>query len=1138
MSGALAVVTVLPTADAAPADLLPPASGILPGPAAGGDDPGSWGPCVPDPDATDNCQGWLIPPGQIVTSFPGTDDGPSVVVGGDFTADLGSAETEGLLVVNGDALFNKSYNVGVAGGGTGVVPAHRADMLVVGGDGTVVNPSLDPQAGGGPATVGIGLTTTDGTSRFGDIHVGGTWNFRDPSYTEASNPGFGRLGDIDSANQSPPAVEQQNVIDHDTSVLEDDHYTDLFGADGKMARYSQQCYAELSTDTTATTVTNEGGTLTLEHGTVTESGSDVTLTSDGTGQLVEFSLPPTLGARGTPVNLHFVGVADGATVLVNTLSTGTVSQFIGDVYWGSGTSDDLKARALTIGNHILWNYPFTTDLTLGGATQFPGSILVGETTSTTSVGFSGTNGRIYTPGDLVHSGAATSTSGDELHTYPFTGALGCLRAVPGTFSVQKAITGEGASTVPDDTAFTAHWEVTGPSDSPDLGRSGDLTFLADGTPVAGPTDLQEGDEVTISEVTPPDVPGVDWSTPTFSPNPVTIGGENTVQAVTVTNTATLQRGGFTIDKTVAGDSGASTTTFDIGWQCSAENLDGDDSGTVHLTGGGSETITGFPVGTTCTFTEPAPDDDHGTWASAVDPTSLVIEEGDGTSQVVTVMNTFTHAVGGFTIRKTVTGDPGASTTTFTGTWTCDAPNADGRSSGTWSLSDGGRLGLDGFPTGTTCSVAEDTPTDDNGTWTSSIDPSGPFTITEGDASARVVTVTNTFTHAVGGFSIVKTVTGDDGASTTTFTGRWTCDAADAQGDSSGTWSLEDGGTVAFDGFPTGTTCSVTEDRPTDDNGTWSSSIEPEGDFVITEGTSATQVVRVTNTFTSTVGGFQVSKLVRGDDGASVDTFTIDWSCDQPNADGRSSGSVTLHAGDESDPITGFPVGTTCTITEPAVDDPSGTWAATITPATVTIGSEGTSEIAAVTVTNTFTASRGGFTIQKEVTGDPGASTTSFAIDWRCSAANADGDDSGTVRLTDGDTATITGFPVGTTCRVTEDTPSDDNGTWRTPTIDPGEVTIAEDDGTTQVVTVTNTFDAPTPTPTPTPTPSGTTPAPTSPAPSTTTPAPAPTSGPTTPSAGGGGLAVTGFDALTIAAVGAFLLALGLAAVLVARRRRS
>jgi len=108
LAGVLVVPAVTaPSADAAPPDLIPPAAGILPGPAPSDSTgtPGAWGPCVPDDDADDDGSGWLVPPGAILTSFPGTDNGPSVIVGGDFTAGLAAAETEGLLVVNGDAEF-------------------------------------------------------------------------------------------------------------------------------------------------------------------------------------------------------------------------------------------------------------------------------------------------------------------------------------------------------------------------------------------------------------------------------------------------------------------------------------------------------------------------------------------------------------------------------------------------------------------------------------------------------------------------------------------------------------------------------------------------------------------------------------------------------------------------------------------------------------------------------------------------------------------------------------------------------------------------------------------------------------------------------------------------------------------------
>ncbi|PFG43108.1 choice-of-anchor A domain-containing protein [Isoptericola jiangsuensis] len=1023
-------------AQAAPADLLPPAVGILPGPAPGGAVPGSWGPCVPDPDADDNCSGWLIPPGAIVEDFPGTDNAPNVIVGGDFTAGLGSAETEGLLVVAGDADFLRSYNVGVAGGGTGVVPAQRADMLVVGGDVTVANPSEDPNAGGNPANVGVGLTTTNGNSRYGDIHVGGTWNFRDPSFG-ATDTTYGILGNVDTANQDPPAFETQNVLDTDVSVLTTDGYTDLFGADGKMSRYSQQCYAELSTDTDATTISNEGGTLSLEHGTFAQVGNVVTLTSTGTADVVEFVLPATLGTSGSPVQINIVGASAGQTVLVNTLGTGPVTQFIGDVYWGAGVGDDLNARALEEGRRILWNYPFTTDLTLGGASQFPGSILVGDPASSTELGFSGANGRVYTPGDLLHTGTAAGTAGDELHDYPFDGALGCIRTIPGTFSVAKEITGDGAASVPDATVFTVGWEVTAPSDSPNLGRTGTVDVTVAGEPVLGPIDLAEGDEITFSEPTFPDVPGIDWGTPEITPNPITIGEEDSVVAVTVTNEAVLQRGGFTLTKDVTGDPGASTRFFDVTWTCDAPNLDGDTTGTINLIDDDLGTVYGFPVGTTCTFSEDTPTDDNGTWSTPViTPEDITIAEDDGTVQVVTVTNEFTVDRGGFTVAKETSGEPGSTVTEFTGTWTCDAANLDGDDSGTWALSDGQTLTLDGFPVGTTCSVTEDPITDANGTWTPTISPDS-IVVTDGDPSATIFTVTNDFVHGRGGFEVVKEITGD-GAS-----------------------------------------------------------------------------------------------LVPDDT-----TFTVDWEVTAPadSADLGRTGTLDLTA--DGAPATGpsdLLTGDQITFTEVTPPDVPGIdWGTvTVSPDPVTIG-DGTT--VSVTVTNEALLPRGGFTILKEVTGDDGASTTQFEVTWTCDAENLDGDTTGTVTLADGDEVVVTGFPVGTTCTFSETTPTDDNGTWAVPVIDPDQITIAEDDGTTPVVTVTNEF-AVTPTPTPTPSPSTPTPtaSETTPAPTITAPTPGPTATVPTP---GPDLPRTGADVAGWALLALTLVGLGSVAVLAVRRRRA
>ena len=114
--------------------------------------------------------------------------------------------------------------------------------------------------------------------------------------------------------------------------------------------------------------------------------------------------------------------------------------------------------------------------------------------------------------------------------------------------------------------------------------------------------------------------------------------------VDVTGDVPIARGGFSITKAVAGDTGASVRTFSGDWSCEAGNLDGLSSGTWTLAAGGSTTVAGFPVGTTCTITEDAISGEaKGTWTSAVDRPSITIAEGTGSAPAdrVTVTNTFT-----------------------------------------------------------------------------------------------------------------------------------------------------------------------------------------------------------------------------------------------------------------------------------------------------------------------------------------------------------------------------------------------------------------------------------------------------------------------------------------------------------------
>lgn len=111
----------------------------------------------------------------------------------------------------------------------------------------------------------------------------------------------------------------------------------------------------------------------------------------------------------------------------------------------------------------------------------------------------------------------------------------------GAFTVTKAVAGTGASVVPADTAYTVHYSYGDPA----VERTVDVTAGATTTPITLPV----GTVVTLDELTPPAVDGIDWGTPVFSGAGVTTLpdgrtqltiGEETTLAVTLTNTAVSQ----------------------------------------------------------------------------------------------------------------------------------------------------------------------------------------------------------------------------------------------------------------------------------------------------------------------------------------------------------------------------------------------------------------------------------------------------------------------------------------------------------------------------------------------------------------------------------------------------------------------
>lgn len=111
----------------------------------------------------------------------------------------------------------------------------------------------------------------------------------------------------------------------------------------------------------------------------------------------------------------------------------------------------------------------------------------------------------------------------------------------GAFTVTKAVDGSGASDVPADAEYTVRYSYGDPVV--------ERTIAVTAGAASAPIQLPAGTVVTLVEVTPPSIDGIEWGTPVFSGTGVsalpdggaqiTVGGGATL-AVTLTNIATAK----------------------------------------------------------------------------------------------------------------------------------------------------------------------------------------------------------------------------------------------------------------------------------------------------------------------------------------------------------------------------------------------------------------------------------------------------------------------------------------------------------------------------------------------------------------------------------------------------------------------
>lgn len=224
-------------------------------------------------------------------------------------------------------------------------------------------------------------------------------------------------------------------------------------------------------------------------------------------------------------------------------------------------------------------------------TQLPAGVQTGDVFENTVTGSSFTT----TTATLTVTTAGGGGDGDGL----------------GGFTVSKAISGEGASLVPDDASFIVDYSYS-TAEGP---VTGSLTLAADGTTqsVQGiPVDTV----VTLSERPAAPVAGVVWGESVFSGAGVTVVdgaaqltiGDDTTVAAQLTNSTTLAPpvfGGFSVSKQITGNATSlipDDATFVVDYAYATD--EGQVTGSLALAADGApQTVQDLAVGTVVTLTE-------------------------------------------------------------------------------------------------------------------------------------------------------------------------------------------------------------------------------------------------------------------------------------------------------------------------------------------------------------------------------------------------------------------------------------------------------------------------------------------------------------------------------------------------------
>lgn len=768
--------------------------------------------------------GFLPGPGN--TNPPWTDDNVSVYAGGDFTLSDAAAEVEGLLVVEGDATFDKSpgglVNLGWVGVGSALAPTPGGVMLAVGGDLTV-----------GASTrieVGAGARDADGVLRGGQVNVGGSADPVYPSVQYELNNGGLEVG-MGASAISP--------------------WSD-FGT--RIATSSAEWVATPTT------------------GTASATSTDLNFAGDGSSALQVFTISAAELTGRSTVNFTGIPFTDDAAVVINVVGAQDIT-FNPNYFSDEGVrADDLTGTLFgRVAQRTMWNFVDATSVDFGGASQFLGSVL--SPTAPFDITAS-MNGRVYSGDDILFHGG-----GNEVHNYPWNGPGGydCI-PVPtpepdtGSLTLTKILATEGV--VATDREFAGWLECVDGRVQDVFYKEGSVragtTVTVRGVPLGSTCTVEEDPDLALPGQDPVP-PGFVWAQPVW-----TVNGEVVAQpqfevqdaetAIAITATNTLL-GSFSVTKQVTGPAGGyiGDRAFDVDYTCTAGAY-GDDglpldassaSGTLAVAAGQTAVSPLFPVGTACDISEAtpttSPDDfspsDGFQWQEPViTPAQVTIGQGDASPAAVTVTNTYTAVTGSFVIEKSLEPAGIDVDGAFTIAYACgpDGP------SGVVDVVAGQTSAPISAPVGSVCTVTEpELPTAPDGwQWGEPTISGSPVSITAASAEDPLtVSVTNRLTSVVtgtGSFTIRKEVVNSGGlAYADSFSGSVVCTSGGAT--TTYPWTVRAGATTTATEVPVGSACTVSEDAPAAAaGGSWEAAVITPASFTV-DAAGATIAVTVSNT---------------------------------------------------------------------------------------------------------------------------------------------------------------------------------------------------------------------------------------------------------------------------------------------------